>query len=149
MADPIDENIEQERQALNPANPKFVLTYQKLITYQNLVKFLVLVGTVFSAIFWGTLRVESWLDKKIEKSITAAIDGRLNSSLKMLEEYGADVMLLKLAETRTQTYVRNTGYRLNYHERVMRDIAAYLNRRPPHDFIKPEELGFEDFKETK
>lgn len=143
------ENISQEKHALNPNNAKFVLTYQKLLVWQNLVKFLVLVGTVFSAIFWGTLRVESWLDKKIEASINSAIDTRLNTSLRILDELCADVTLIKLAENRTQAYISNNNYRLNYHERVMRDIVGYIHNRPPHDFIKPEELGFEDFKENK
>jgi len=150
MTTPIDENTQKEDTELAKRakhDPTFVLTYQKLLSYQNFVKLVVLIGTVFSAIFWGTLRVEDWLDKRIEKSINAAIDGRLNSNLKLLADNGADITLLKLAESRTQVYISNNSYRLNYHERVMRDIVGYLHNRPPHDFIKPEELGFEDFKE--
>lgn len=144
--DATNQNTEAQKEPDKPLVPKFIT---KLLAWQNVVKALFLMGTVFSGVFWGVVELVDRLDKKIQQSVTAAIDARLNNSLQILEGHSTDISLIKLTENHTQAYISNNTYRLNYHERIMKDIAGYLHDQPPHDFIKPEDLGFEDFKEPK
>lgn len=121
----------------------------EIFTAVNFVKLAVLIGTTLSSVYWGITEFEDRLSIKIKQSVNDAIDVRLNSSLKILDEHGSDITLLKLAAKHTEDYISDNGYRLNFHENFMRDVAGYLHKMPPHDFIKPEEIRFEDFKEKR
>lgn len=135
---------QKESDAVNHSERK-----SEIFNVVNYIKFAILLGTTFSGVYWGIMEFEDRLTVKIRQSVNDAIDLRLNSSLNMLEEHGTDITLLKMAANKTEAYISDNGYRLNYHERFMRDIAGYLHNKPPHDFIRPEDIRFEDFKENK
>lgn len=135
-----------------PHDNDIVISYKKLMVWHNVAKLVVLVITIFSAVFsaayWCFTKIEQVIDKKIEASINKAFDDRLNTTFKFPDNISADLASIKQTQSQQQTYLVNNNHRLNYHERVMKDVVGYLHSLPPHDFIKPEELGFEDFKES-
>lgn len=65
-----------------------------------------------------------------------------------VENYLKDV-IKETIDKHLESYIISTNFRIKYHEEVIRTIQRGLNTKFPMEFVKPDELRFEDYKEEK
>lgn len=116
-----------------------------IMTYENFFKFITLIGVLFSGFFF----MESRLKVMMQDTINETIDSRIGLMVREINNNTANIVLLQIAAKKSENYIVSNEYRLNYHENFMASVTARLYVKFPHDFIKPEELKFEYFKEDK
>lgn len=112
-----------------------------IITWNNLFK----VGSFLIAIIIGLWHVEN----VIRDVVTETIDQRLEAWIDKTNNLSKDVESLQIICNKNTAYISSNVYQTKYHEEIIRNAYRILNKKFPVDFIKPDELRFDDYREEK
>jgi len=113
----------------------------RIVTWSNLIK----AGSLLVAIVVGFWHLEN----EIKDIVTKTIDQRLESWIEKTNGLSKDVISLQLLCNKNLSYIKSNNYEMKYHEEVVRTLYRNLNNKFPIDFIKPDELRFDDYREEK
>lgn len=114
---------------------------ENILNWSNLFK----VVSLVSALVVGFWHVEN----VIRNVVTETIDQRLEAWINKTNDLSKKVEALSIICNKNVVYVNSNNYEMKYHEEVIRSTYRVLNNKFPLDFIKPDELRFEDYREEK